>query len=179
MLDTSRKLSLQPRIINLSSVCGVVPLTANSTYNASKYAVEAWSDSLRLELEPFHIQVVKIRPGHINTQMQKDWPTSYFNNFESAPSHVKELYGGDSFVKNAAISLKDMGDGSATSPACVVDALRQSLSVPRTKPSYFVGKDAHRFWRAMSIVPTTVADSTMRSIRLSYPIDVNNEPKVT
>ena len=63
------------RILNLSSVCGASSSAGNAAYNASKFAVEAWSDSLRLELkeQPFNIAVVKIRPGQFSTTIQSSW----------------------------------------------------------------------------------------------------------
>ena len=57
------------RIINLSSVAGRVTLYFGGWYHVSKYAVEAFSDSLRTELKPLGIDVVMIEPGAIKT----DW----------------------------------------------------------------------------------------------------------
>ncbi|HEX7975514.1 MAG TPA: SDR family oxidoreductase, partial [Anaerolineales bacterium] len=51
------------RIINISSVSGKLVTPANGTYSATKFALEALSDALRYELEPFGIQVVVIEPG--------------------------------------------------------------------------------------------------------------------
>ncbi len=55
------------RIINISSVAGKVSLPFMGIYNASKHALEAISDSLRLELAPFGIKVVVIEPGPVAT----------------------------------------------------------------------------------------------------------------
>lgn len=56
------------RIINISSIAGRVTLPAAGWYHASKHALEAWSDALRLEVRPFGIKVVLIEPGPINTE---------------------------------------------------------------------------------------------------------------
>ena len=58
----------QGTIVNLSSIVGKFPFPMSSVYAASKYAVEAISDALRLELRPFGIRVVAIRPGPIATE---------------------------------------------------------------------------------------------------------------
>lgn len=58
----------QGRIINLSSVAGRVAMPFMGIYNASKYAVEAISDSLRVELAPFGIQTIVIQPGPVETE---------------------------------------------------------------------------------------------------------------
>lgn len=55
------------RIVNISSIAGKLATPANGTYSASKFALEALSDALRLELAPFGIQVVLIEPGSIKT----------------------------------------------------------------------------------------------------------------
>jgi len=55
-------------IINVSSLVGKVTNPMNGAYAASKHAVEAISDALRLELRPFGIRVVTIRPGPVATE---------------------------------------------------------------------------------------------------------------
>jgi NAD(P)-dependent dehydrogenase (short-subunit alcohol dehydrogenase family) len=55
------------RIINMSSVAGRVSTPLAGWYSASKHAVEALSDALRLEMAPFGIKVVVIQPGAIKT----------------------------------------------------------------------------------------------------------------
>jgi NAD(P)-dependent dehydrogenase (short-subunit alcohol dehydrogenase family) len=59
------------RIINMSSISGKVAIPTMGPYAASKHALEAVSDALRLELYPFDIQVVLIEPGYIPTNMNR------------------------------------------------------------------------------------------------------------
>lgn len=56
------------RIINISSMGGKVYTPMGSWYYASKHALEGWSDTLRLEVKPFGIDVVIIEPGIIYTE---------------------------------------------------------------------------------------------------------------
>ncbi|MEO1133962.1 MAG: SDR family oxidoreductase, partial [Cyanobacteria bacterium J06639_1] len=56
------------RIINLSSVAGRIAMPFMGIYNASKFAVEAISDALRVELAPFGIQTIVIQPGPVETE---------------------------------------------------------------------------------------------------------------
>jgi short-subunit dehydrogenase len=56
------------RIINLSSVVGKFPYPTSGPYAATKHAVEAITDALRMEVRPFGIHVVTIRPGVIGTE---------------------------------------------------------------------------------------------------------------
>ena len=54
-------------IINMSSLAGIVPAPFWGYYNASKFAVEGYTETLRLELTPFGIKVSMVEPGAINT----------------------------------------------------------------------------------------------------------------
>ncbi len=58
------------RIIQCSSVLGVVSMAYRGAYNASKYAIEGLTDTLRLELKSANIEVVLLEPGPINTQFR-------------------------------------------------------------------------------------------------------------
>jgi short-subunit dehydrogenase len=60
----------QGRIINISSLLGIISMPFRGAYNASKYAVEGLSDTLRLELKPSGIDVITIEPGPIVSQFR-------------------------------------------------------------------------------------------------------------
>ncbi len=59
------------RIINISSIAGKMSTPANGAYSATKFALEALSDALRVELASFGIQVVVIEPGSIRTNFDQ------------------------------------------------------------------------------------------------------------
>lgn len=58
-------------ILNISSIIGRMALPYASSYIATKFAVEGLSESMRYELEPFHIRVKMIEPGSISTEFGK------------------------------------------------------------------------------------------------------------
>lgn len=58
------------RIIQCSSVLGFVSMAYRGAYNASKYAIEGLTDTLRLELKNANIEVILLEPGPINTQFR-------------------------------------------------------------------------------------------------------------
>jgi short-subunit dehydrogenase len=58
----------QGRIINISSIAGRTAFPFGGLYSASKFALEALSDTLRMELEPFNIKVSVIEPGPVRTE---------------------------------------------------------------------------------------------------------------
>jgi len=57
------------RIVNVSSILGRFVLPGSGLYSASKFALEAWSDALRMELAPFGVLVVLVEPGVIDTPL--------------------------------------------------------------------------------------------------------------
>jgi NAD(P)-dependent dehydrogenase (short-subunit alcohol dehydrogenase family) len=59
------------RIVNISSVLGRFTLPGSGVYSGSKFAVEAVSDALRIELEPFGVRVVLVEPGVIDTPLYR------------------------------------------------------------------------------------------------------------
>jgi NAD(P)-dependent dehydrogenase (short-subunit alcohol dehydrogenase family) len=59
-------------IINISSISGKTAFPGLSPYSASKHAIEGWSESLRLEMQPFGVKVVLIEPGSYKTNI---WST--------------------------------------------------------------------------------------------------------
>jgi NAD(P)-dependent dehydrogenase (short-subunit alcohol dehydrogenase family) len=76
------------RIINMSSISGKVAIPLMGPYAASKHALEAVSDAMRLELYPFGIHVVLIEPGYIPTSMNRtaaELSSAYAKNAERSP----------------------------------------------------------------------------------------------
>lgn len=59
------------RIVNMSSAAGKFALPLFGPYSSSKFALEAMSDALRLEVRPFGIEVIIVEPGFIRTNMQR------------------------------------------------------------------------------------------------------------
>ncbi|MEC1521189.1 oxidoreductase [Neobacillus niacini] len=71
-------------IINVSSISGRVAFPGLSPYIASKHAIEGWSESLRLEMQPFGVKVVLIEPGSYKTNI---WSTGKQVAAKSLHSH--------------------------------------------------------------------------------------------
>lgn len=58
-------------IVNIGSILGIMPYPFTSAYNASKAALAQWSETLRIELEPLHIDVVTVVAGQVATNLPK------------------------------------------------------------------------------------------------------------
>lgn len=159
------------RILNMSSVCGTVSSSGNSAYNASKFAVEAWSDSLRIELAnpPFNISVVKIRPGAFSTNIQNEWAEGYEKNFRKAPASVQQFYGGENYENFMEMVLAPMKtkNSQQADPQHVVDSLEEIIlkkDLNQLEPHYWLGNDAQTFWKALSVLPTAVSDAVKATL---------------
>lgn len=91
-------------IINFSSIGGLIGLPFQAFYSASKFAIEGFSEALRMELNQFFIKVVLINPGDFNTSNSANR-----RNF-LAPAGPSDPYG-TQFSKTLAIYEKDEANG--------------------------------------------------------------------
>lgn len=80
------------RIIQCSSVLGFVSMAYRGAYNASKYALEGLTDTLRLELKSANIAVVLLQPGPINTQFRENALRAFKKNIDDENSLHKIQY---------------------------------------------------------------------------------------
>lgn len=60
-------------VVNIGSIAAVMPVPFSGTYNASKAALHAYSDTLRVELAPFNVRVVTIAAGNVQSNITKLW----------------------------------------------------------------------------------------------------------
>jgi NAD(P)-dependent dehydrogenase (short-subunit alcohol dehydrogenase family) len=119
------------RIINISSIAGKRAVPVNGTYCASKFALEALSDALRLELAPFGIQVVLIEPGSINTQFADAAQARAQAILSNPASPYQRLYQQDQRV-SAAMRWQAPG------PQVVSQVIQQAIETSRPKARYLV-----------------------------------------
>jgi NAD(P)-dependent dehydrogenase (short-subunit alcohol dehydrogenase family) len=146
------------RIVNISSIGGRVALPMVAPYNASKFAVEAISDSLRRELRPWGIQVAVIEPGAVATPI---WDKSIAVADElqaDAPPEMQELYG-DVITKIREESMKNAREG--VPPSAVAEAVAHALTATKPKTRYLVGRDAKMRARAAWVMPDRVMDNAI------------------
>ncbi|KAI0430784.1 hypothetical protein F5Y09DRAFT_306868 [Xylaria sp. FL1042] len=59
-------------IVNIGSIGGVVPYMYGASYNASKAALQHWSNTLRLEMSPFNVKVITVISGEVGTNILKN-----------------------------------------------------------------------------------------------------------
>lgn len=127
------------RIINMGSVAGLNALPFIGPYSASKYALEALTDSLRVELRPWGIQVAIIEPGVVATPIWEKSLQAAVSLESALPSGLMELYGKVLEILKAEIQ-KTAQRGFP--PEHVAEAVLHALSSPNPRTRYQVGRDA-------------------------------------
>jgi NAD(P)-dependent dehydrogenase (short-subunit alcohol dehydrogenase family) len=142
------------RIVNVGSVGGRMALPFNGPYHASKYAMEAFTDSLRAELRPWGIRVAIVEPGTIDTPM---WESAK-GLIESMPPQGRELYG-DRMRK--AEEIVAQLTRHAIPPDKVADAIVHALTARRPRARYVVGRDARAQLVLKALLPTRVLDAAI------------------
>jgi NAD(P)-dependent dehydrogenase (short-subunit alcohol dehydrogenase family) len=129
------------RIVNVGSIAGRSALPFLGAYAASKHALEAVTDALRVELRPFGIEVAIVEPATIATPIWSKGAELLQRILADLPESVTELYGGRmaAFGKAAAAASR-----RAEAPELVAGAVERALTAGRPRTRYLVGRDARR-----------------------------------
>ncbi|MCA9261815.1 MAG: SDR family oxidoreductase [Planctomycetales bacterium] len=149
------------RIVNISSMNGAVALPMVGAYSASKFALEALSDSLRIELRPWGIEVSVIRPGQVSTAIFDKARTALAERQQSIPAEVR---GGYHRQYERANVFNERGAKAATSPKSVAKAVSRALNVSRPRACYYVGFDAWGMRFAQTVLPRRLFDAILAHV---------------
>jgi NAD(P)-dependent dehydrogenase (short-subunit alcohol dehydrogenase family) len=149
------------RIINVSSIAGRVTAPLLGAYSASKFALEATNDALRLELKPWNIRVVSIQPGVIDTDFGADALRRAEEMLPRISNNIHRLYGDAIARERARANLPARGISSEQVAGVIVQALETAR--PRTR--YVVGPDARLIARLRSLLPDSLMDRLILSQR--------------
>lgn len=121
------------RIINLSSISGQIGFPGLSAYTSSKHAIEGFSESLRLEVQPFGIDVILIEPGSYNTNI---WVS-----IDKATAKNKQLTSPYDFYQKVIVSNIEKGKDQFGDPLEVAELIAKIASqTKRPKLRYPIGK---------------------------------------
>ena len=149
------------KIVNLSSMGGRLVFPGGGLYHATKYAVEAVSDSLRFEVRGFGVDVILIEPGLITTRFG-----------EVASGSVSEGAGDDGgpydgFNRHVAKITSEAYEGPMAKlggpPEKVAATIADALKAKRPKGRYPVTPSAHLLMGQRRITPDRVWDLMMRA----------------
>jgi NAD(P)-dependent dehydrogenase (short-subunit alcohol dehydrogenase family) len=121
------------RMVMMSSVSGFVTAPTQGAYSSSKFALEAMSNALRLELYPFGVQVILIEPGYIITGIQQaamEFSKPYLDKMKSGP--YAPLYA------RFLASVTGARAKSHTTPEDCARTVLRAIEAPNPKIRYLV-----------------------------------------
>lgn len=149
------------RLCFISSTNGFLAPPFMGPYSASKYAVEAIGDSLRVELAPWNILVSLVQPGAIQTPI---WEKSKRENeamIGRMSAECRELYG-----KAIEVMRREAGkmEGRAVPAKQVADCVVHALTAKRPKTRYLCGGGARLEWIVARWLPDTWRDRLIRRL---------------
>lgn len=126
------------RIVNISSISGLIAMPGVSVYAGSKHAVEAITDSLRVELHPFGVKVVAVEPGGIKTPIwEKGAQRDQAAADEADTAELRKAY-----APLLKLLHKLNAKPGGLPPDAVAKVVIEALESDRPKNRYLVGKDA-------------------------------------
>lgn len=141
------------RIINVSSVMGRMTLPLHGAYNASKFAVEALSDALRMELAAFGVDVVIVEPGTIRTGFERR-ALANAGRYRAAESPYRPVL---SKIEDVYGKVYEGSPG----PETVAETIERAIRARRPRARYISLRDRTQV-ALFSRLPSSLADSVRR-----------------
>lgn len=147
------------RIVFVSSLSGRVVTPMTGAYNASKFAIEAVADALRMELWPWGIAVAVVEPAQTDTDMWRKADVQLEEALASVSQEHQELYAQHIDGMRRAIPRSQRMAASADG---VADTIFRALTERRPRPRYIVGAAPRAQFTMARLLPTRVLDSAIR-----------------
>ena len=144
------------RVVNISSGAGRIAMPLLGPYCSSKFALEAISDAMRVELRGFGIKVVVIEPGFIDTPMQTKAQTQVPEE-AAATGELGERYYGKAFQKLQESFARFAKN--AAPPEKVARQIQRALSAANPRARYTAGPDAKLLSVLNRILPDRLKDA--------------------
>ena len=145
------------RVVFVGSISGKVATPMMGPYCASKFAIEAISQSLRYELRPWNLRVSVIEPGAVKTAIWAKSHTTADRLERDLTAEATHRYGRQIATLR---TLCEQQDRQGVDPDLVAKAAEHALFAPRPKTTYVVGADA----RAQSVLVRLLPDRPREAI---------------
>ena len=153
-------------IVTLGSAAGLVVPPASSAYSMTKFALEALSDALRLEVGPLGIRTVLIEPGAVRSDfMATGWATLPAETGDSGDSAESDPY--KTYKANLATMIERThrpGARGILAPDTVAAVILKAITSRRPKPRYPIGAQARLMPRLRRVVGDRLWDRLMDSV---------------
>lgn len=145
------------RIINCSSVLGLVGIRWRGAYVATKFALEGLTDVLRLEMANTGIKVILIEPGPIKSDIRKN-AIPHFERWIDWKLSARA----DEYASLLSRLYTDSGPDRFELPASAVTAkLLHALTSPRPKPRYYITRPTYLAGVMRRVLPTRLLDAVL------------------
>ena len=146
----------QARIVNNSSVLGFAAMRGRGAYNASKFAMEGYSDTLRLELVGRGIKVILIEPGPITTNIRQNAQAHFEKWIDWKNSPRRKIY--ENVMIPRLYDESGKLDPGELPPSAVTKKLIHALESPRPRPRYYVTTPTYLMGIIKRICSTRMSD---------------------
>ncbi|MHB8534558.1 MAG: SDR family NAD(P)-dependent oxidoreductase [Sulfuricaulis sp.] len=147
------------RIVNVSSLLGVVCLAYRGAYNSSKFALEALSDTLRLELRGTNIHVSIVEPGPIASRFRANAHEAFKRHIDREHSRHREYY---ARVEKRLGGTKRLP--FTLPPEAVLKKVIRALEAHRPRARYAVTFPTHLFAVLRRVLPVRALDAILASV---------------
>jgi NAD(P)-dependent dehydrogenase (short-subunit alcohol dehydrogenase family) len=148
------------RIIQNSSVLGLIALKFRGAYNASKYAIEGFSDTLRLELEGSNIYISSIEPGPIESNFRSNSYQAFKEHIDSDNSVFKAAYA----QAEKRLTKKGAAVPFTLPASAVTRKVIHALESKRPKPHYYVTFPTYLFGTLKRILSARMLDRILLKV---------------
>ena len=145
------------KIIQHSSVLGLVSLFGRGAYNASKYAIEGLTDTLRLELTGSNIYVSLLNTGPVTSDFRKNAMKTLSENVDIEHSVFKEAYQKNLSADKSTVPFNE----EAISVAKVIHKI---ILAKKIKPRYYITKATYILGYLKRLLSTTSLDKILKKI---------------
>jgi NAD(P)-dependent dehydrogenase (short-subunit alcohol dehydrogenase family) len=167
------------RIVNVSSILGLIGAPLGGVYSASKFALEGWTDALRREMLSFGVHVCLIEPGMFGgTDFYKNYTTPVEVGWSKLNSEVKATYGEDYKQYTMERLVKVYSALGSSDPHPVVNAMLNALLAPKPKRRYRLGTDCKFLARILQWIPTCISDLALTVVDVLVTGDRSLYPRM-
>ena len=148
------------RIVQNSSVLGFVALRYRGAYNASKYALEGLSDTLRLELVGTNIHVSLVEPGPVTSHFRENAFRAYRENIDPDNSVHRDRY----LAMEARLQTKGPAVPFTLPPEAVLKKVIHALESRRPRARYYVTFPTYLFGTLKRLLSTRLLDRMLNKV---------------
>jgi len=146
------------RIIQNSSVLGLVAMPFRGAYNCSKFALEGLTDTLRLELHGSGVWVSLVEPGPIESRFRQNSRAKFHEFIDAEASVFRESYR----AMEERLERKGPAAPFTLPPEAVLRKVLHALESPRPRPRYAVTVPTHAFAFLRRLLSTRQLDGLLR-----------------